>query len=341
MKNKNVIVIGGGPAGVESAYHLACQSIPVTLFEKENSIGGHIPKIYKLFPNFLDADLILDEMKQKSSHDNLTVKSGTEIVGLSDNGGNWQVETNSGEKYSADAVILASGFKTFDARYKEELGYGIYQGVITTTELEQMIRSGKVLTPNGKIPQRIAFVNCVGSRDEKAGNHYCSRVCCINAVKQSIGVKELHPETDVYCFYMDIRMAGQFYEELYRKSQEVHNVNYIRGRVSEAAETIDGRIQIKAEDTLSQLPMKMTVDLLVLMIGVEASEGTSRLGKSAGIIGEYGFAKSHGLHTSDNHTIKDGLFLAGCCKRPLTLPEAVADARAAALQVYNYLNGAL
>jgi heterodisulfide reductase subunit A2 len=338
MKNKDVIIIGGGPAGLESAYQLARQSFNVTVFEKDIVAGGHLSRIFKLFPNFLDADEIREEMLQKSKQPGITVRTGSEITTLEENQGDWQVTTASGETTHASAVILATGFKLFEARYKEELGYGIYKDVITTVEMEQMIRSGIITTADGRMPKRIVFVNCVGSRDEKAGNHYCSRVCCINAVKQSIEVKELLPETDVYCFYMDIRMAGQFYEELYRKSQEVHNVNYIRGRVSEASETPDKRIQIKAEDTLSQLPMKMTVDLLVLMVGVEASEGTSNLGGQTGISGEYGFARSQGLLITDNHTIKKGLFLAGCCKRPLTFPETMADARAAALEVSNYLN---
>ena len=239
--------------------------------------------------------------------------------------------------YQADAVLLATGFQAFDAKRKEELGYGIYDNVITSIEFEEMYKTGKILTAQGTVPKRIAFLNCVGSRDEKVGNHYCSRVCCINAVKQSIEFKELVPDAEAFCFYMDMRMAGQFYEELYRKSQEKHGVNYIRGRISEAAATIDKRIQIKSEDTLTGLPLKMTVDILVLMVGIESSDSTTKLSQQNGIAGEYGFAKSLSLHTMDNLTAKEGLFLAGSCKRPLTLPETVADARAASIQIINYL----
>ena len=338
MKNKTVIIIGGGPAGIEAAYNLAINSYNVTILEKEAQIGGNINNIVKLFPNFINTDEIIKSLLHKSHHENIKLHTNTEITQLFCENNLWYAKIASGETFSADAVLLASGFKTFDARFKEELGYGIYSGVITSIELEAMFRKGEITTPEGKTPQRIAFLNCVGSRDEKVGNHYCSRVCCVNAVKQSIEIKELLPETEIFCFYMDIRMAGQFYEELYRKSQEKHNVNYIRGRISEAAATIDNRVQIKCEDTLNQLPMKMTVDLLVLMVGTEASEGTTSLGGQVGIKGEYGFAKSLNLHAADNQTIRDGLFLAGSCKRPLTLPETMADARAAALQMLNYLN---
>jgi heterodisulfide reductase subunit A len=132
-------------------------------------------------------------------------------------------------------------------------------------------------------------------------------------------------------------MAGQFYEELYRKSQEKFGVTYIRGRISEAAATMDNRIQIKAEDTLSALPMKMTVDLLVLMVGIESSYSTTELSRQNDVLGLYGFSKSKGLYGDDNLTHKPGLFLAGTCKRPLTLPETFADARSAAVEIVKYL----
>lgn len=338
MNSKEVIVIGGGPAGIEAAYNLAENSVKVRLFEKDDDIGGHIRNRVKLFPNFEDASEIRNKFREKLNHSNIEVFTNSEITDLYKNGTYWHVKNKNGRDFKADAVVLATGFSMFDAKYKEELGYGIYDNVITTEEFEEMFEKQKILTSDGRIPKRIAFLNCVGSRDEKVGNHYCSRVCCINAVKQSIEAKELLPDAEIYCFYMDIRMAGQFYEELYRKSQEQYNISYIRGRISEAAETLDKRIQIKAEDTLNKMPMKMTVDILVLMTGLEASESTSLLAEQNGIRGEYGFAKSLNLHAADNLTVNNAMFLAGVCKRPLTLPETMADARAAALQIINYFN---
>ena len=334
----DVTVIGGGPAGIVAAYNIANQGHKVLILEKEPKIGSHINNIENLFPNFMKAAIVLNELTNKSKHHNIRLITGAFVEKTYKENKLWIVRTSEGKLYSSDALVLATGFRIFDARYKEELGYGLYKGVINTVELEAMIKKKEVLSLQGKLPKKIAFVNCVGSRDEKVGNHYCSRVCCINAVKQSIEIKELIPETEIYCFYMDIRMAGQFYEELYRKSQETYDINYIRGRVSEASETIDKRIQIKAEDTLSQLPLKMTVDILVLMTGIEASDSTINLCSQLKINGEYGFAKSTNLHLSDNLTIHRGLFLAGCCKRPLTLPETIADARAAALNVIDFLN---
>ncbi|MDD3861173.1 MAG: FAD-dependent oxidoreductase [Bacteroidales bacterium] len=337
MNNKNVIIIGGGPAGIEAAFNLANNDISVTLFEKESQPGGNVKNWAKLFPDFGDASVVRKELTDKLKHNNIKFLANTKIDNLKWENNNWVAITDKDEKHTADIALLATGFEVFDARRKEELGYGIYDNVITSVDFEEMYKTGKILTTEGKIPERIAFLNCVGSRDEKVGNHYCSRVCCITAVKQAIEFKELVPQAQAYCFYMDMRMAGQFYEELYRKSQEEFGVNYIRGRISEAAVTMDKRIQIKAEDTLSALPMKITVDILVLMVGIESSESTLKLSTDNNIVGPYGFAKSKSLFGKDNYSEKKGLFLAGTCKRPLTLPETIADGRSAAIEIMNYL----
>ncbi|MDD4149359.1 MAG: FAD-dependent oxidoreductase [Bacteroidales bacterium] len=335
--DKKVLIIGGGPAGIETAYSLALQDVKVVMIEKDANVCGNIQNWEKLFPDFKDAEEVRKILSQKLNHPNIEVITNTEIKNLYPQGNLWFAKNDDERIFEANAALLATGFEVFDAKRKEELGYGIYDNVITSADFEKMYKSRKILTAEGRVPQRIAFLNCVGSRDEKVGNHYCSRVCCINAVKQAIEFKELVPDAKAYCFYMDMRMAGQFYEELYRKSQEKYGVTYIRGRTSEAAVTRDNRIQIKAEDTLSALPMKMTVDLLVLMVGIEASAGTTLLSEQNDVLGLYGFAKPLGLYSEDNMTTKPGLFLAGTCKRPLTLPETLADARSAATDIIKYL----
>jgi heterodisulfide reductase subunit A len=159
----------------------------------------------------------------------------------------------------------------------------------------------------------------------------------VTAVKQAIEVKKLAPTAEIFVFYMDLRMWGQHFEEMYRDSQEQYNIRYVRGRISEASSTFDGRIQIKAEDTLIGQPLKMTTDLLVLMVGMEPSEGTKNLAKSCKICGEYGFAQSKGYHLLDNLTSQEGLFLAGTCKRPMSIRETITDARSASLEIIKYL----
>ena len=334
---KKVIIIGAGLAGIEAASQLAGNNIQVCLLEKENETGGNVKNWVKLFPDFTDADGIRKNLSEKLNHKNIELKTAFQVEKLYAENKKWFVRSNSGEICEADAVLLSSGFEPFDASRKEELGYGIYDNVITSVEFEKMTKKNKILTAQGKTPKLIAFLNCVGSRDETTGNHYCSRLCCINAVKQAIEYKELVPDGEANVFYMDLRMSGQCYEELYRRSQQDFSVNYIRGRISEASGTIDKRVQIKAEDTLAGLPMKITVDMLVLMVGMEPAQSTKLLSRQNNIEGEYGFAKASGLFFNDNKTDRKGFFLAGTCKRPLTIPETIADARAAAVNVMEYL----
>lgn len=335
---KKVAIIGAGPAGIEAASLLAKQNIEVTLFEKSgSSLRNIVDKAY-LFPNFASASEVAETLNRKLIDKRITVRYETEIVDLrQEEEGCWLVVDSKRQNYYADAVIVASGYTPFDAHRKEELGYGIYKGVHTSLEMEQMIKYEKIVNSIGEKPRRVAFLQCVGSRDEKTGNHYCSKVCCVTAVKQAIEVKRRLPNAEVYVFYMDLRMWGQHFEELYRQSQEEYGVRFVRGRISEAGSTFDGKVQIKAEDTLMGLPLKMTTDLLVLMVGMEPSEGTRRLAKSCQLCGEYGFIRSKSPHLEDCATDLDGLYVCGTCKRPMSLTDAVNDARSAGLAVLEYL----
>lgn len=335
---KQICIIGAGPAGLEAAYFLAEEGFQVCLLEKEEQPGGNLKHWIKLFPDFTDAESVRKELIRKVNHQNIELKTNFAVNKLYRENKRWRIAGNQDkDAFEADAVLLATGFDVFDASRKEELGYTIYDNIITSVEFERMTKGGEILTSQGTIPTRIAFLNCVGSRDEKVGNHYCSRTCCINAVKQAIEFKELVPEGEAYVFYMDLRMSGQQYEELYRKSQQDYGVNYIRGRISEASGTINNRVHIKAEDTLASIPLKMTVDLLVLMVGMEVCSASKPLIKQNGIEGEYGYAKTSDSFLKDNLTHQKGLFLAGACKRPLTIPETLADSRAAVLHIVEYL----
>ncbi len=156
-----------------------------------------------------------------------------------------------GDEINADAVVVATGFDLFRSERKEEYGYGIYDNVITSADLEKMFRKGEVKMHNGRYPEKIGIVHCVGSRDEKVGNLYCSKLCCVTAVKQAMEIKKHIENAKVFCFYMDMRMGGALYEELYRESQEKYGINYIRGKVSEVSENINNKLVVKVEDTLA------------------------------------------------------------------------------------------
>ena len=229
---------------------------------REPELGGKLRGWHLLFPSFTPAEEVLTALRQRINECGIEVLTSAEVVGLEPR----RVRLADGRTLEGEAVVVASGFTLFDASIKEEYGYGIYDNVFTSVDIERMLNEGRVAKADGTAPRRIAFLHCVGSRDEKVCQQHCSKVCCITGVKQAMEMKKLFPEADVFNFYMDIRMFGPGYEEMYREAQQKYNIHFVRGRISEASPTIEGRVQIKAEDTLTGRPLRMSVDMLVLLI---------------------------------------------------------------------------
>lgn len=335
---RHVVVIGGGTAGCVASGHLARAGFRVSLIEKDVQTGGNISNWFQLFPDRRKGAEVTDFLQRELEHPLLEVSTGETISNIKNSNNRFLVTTNKRKLDEAEAVLIATGFDLFDAKRKEEYGYGIYDNVITSPDLEKMFHSSEIKTTTGSVPERVGMVHCVGSRDEKVGNFHCSKVCCVTAVKQAIEIKEHLPETEVICFYMDMRMFGPYYEELYRESQEKWGVNYIRGKVSETSENIKGRLVIKAEDTLSGKPIRMEVDMLVLMVGMENSRSGLALKEYIDIeSGLNGFFKTSDNHYGTNLSKVDGLFYAGACTSPMNITDTVAHARAAAVEISEYL----
>lgn len=337
--NKHVVVIGGGVAGLEASGRLAMAGFDVTLLEKENKPGGHLNDWFKLFPGRRDSGEVRAYLDEITLNNRIKLLANTTIEKFNRNKSQFYIITNDGKELIADAVIVATGFDLFKSARKEEYGYGIYDNVITSADLEKMFRNDKIVLNNGNVPKTIGIVHCVGSRDEKVGNLYCSKLCCVTAVKQAIELREHLPESKVFCFYMDMRMGGAHYEELYREAQENWEVNFIRGKVSEASETIDHKLVIKAEDTLVGRPIKMEFDMLVLMAGMEMSEGGRKMAGIGGLkVGENRFFAGDDPHFGSNRSNLKGVFFAGTCTAPMNITETISHARAAVSEVMDYLN---
>jgi heterodisulfide reductase subunit A2 len=336
--SREVVVIGAGVAGLEAAGRLSGAGFSVTLIEKTDKTGGHLNNWYKLFPDRRDSSEVKDYLDRLVLNDGIKVMTNTSVERIVRNRHNFSLTINGGKAIAADAVIVATGFDLFKSARKEEYGYGIYDNVITSADLEEMFREGEITLSGGAVPATIGIVHCVGSRDEQVGNLYCSKLCCVTAVKQAIEIREHLPESKVFCFYMDMRMGGALYEELYREAQEKYGVNFIRGKVSEASETIDNRLVIKVEDTLAGRPLKMELDMLVLMAGMEMSDGGRKIAALSGLkTGENRFFDAEDHHYGSNISSLKGVFYAGTCTAPMNITETISHARAAVSEVMDFL----
>lgn len=232
-----------------------------------------------------------------------------------------------------DAIVVATGFDVFDPHLKPELGYGQYPQVITTLEFERLASaSGPTagrITLNGHLPQKVVFIQCVGSRDQSLGLPNCSRVCCMAVAKQAHLAHERLPGAEVTVFYMDVRAFGKGFEEFYDRVRS-EGILYRRGMPSEIIQRGD-RLVVRAEDTLLGEPVEVEADLVVLATGLRPRQDAESL---AGLLNlkqdEDGFFQEAHPKMQIVESGVPGVFLAGCCQGPKDIPDTVAHAKAAA-----------
>ena len=330
-----IAVIGAGIAGLEAARQLAALGYKPILIEKSGATGGHVAQWNRLFPDMTPAADIIEPLRAQTA--GVKTLLNTEISAINRLKDEYNLVLSDGSSLLCQAVLFATGFRLFDASKKEEYGYGIYDRVITNRDLEHWFNTRE----DARIdkPRAVGFVHCVGSRDLKAGNTQCSKVCCITAIKQAIEMKEEFPDAEVYCFYMDLRLFGKKYEDFYIKAQRDHGIHFIRGRVSEVGEAIDGRVVVKAEDTLNGKPVKVTLDLLVLMAGILCNPDAQRYARETGVaVDDDGFLKSRDNLAAITESSRPGVFFAGACTGAKTVPETLAEARSAALAIHQYFS---
>ena len=239
------------------------------------------------------------------------------------------------QELRADAIIVATGFDVFDAREKGSLGYGRYPNVLTGLDLEQIFtREGYLRLPtNGKEPQNIAFIQCIGSRDE--GHGYCSQVCCKYAMKLAGLIKYQNPDTQVTIFYIDLQTAGKGFAQFYEKYKE--SIRFVRGVPVEILQTSSGELEVRFEDIAQGKVCRDTFDLIVLSVGISPRKNSWDLARILGInLADDGFFDiRHPL--SSNETNVDGIFLAGTCQGPKDIPDSIAHGIAAASKVIQAL----
>jgi heterodisulfide reductase subunit A len=237
------------------------------------------------------------------------------------------------ETVKAGTIIVATGHDMFEATQKAELGYGEYDRVVTAPQFERLISplgpTKGVLSINGTVPQRVAFIHCVGSRDKKVRNEYCSRICCSYTAKQALWVRKHVPDSEVTVFYIDVRTFGKGHEELYEKAQK-EGVIYLKGVPSEIFSQGE-RVVLRGEDTLAGRPYEEPFDLVVLATGLVPAEGSRRLGRLMKLSrSPDGFFMEVHPKLRPMDTAADGIFLAGTCQGPKDIADTLAQAHGAA-----------
>ncbi|MDH7563442.1 MAG: CoB--CoM heterodisulfide reductase iron-sulfur subunit A family protein [Candidatus Bathyarchaeota archaeon] len=233
------------------------------------------------------------------------------------------------------AIILAPGFEVFDAKLKSEYGYGRYPNVVTSIEFERILSAsgpygGLVLRPSdGEIPKKIAFIQCVGSRDYQLGNNYCSAACCMYGMKEAVIAKEHTPSPlDAKIFFMDMRSYGKEFDAYYKRAQGEWGIQFVRSRV--AGVTEDPKTQnLFVHYVEDETPKTEEFDMVVLSVGMQPPKNAEKLAESLGIkLNGYKFCETQAF--SPMETSKPGVFVCGAFSGPKDIPESVAQASGAA-----------
>ena len=345
----NVLVIGGGIAGMTAALEIADAGNIVYLVEKNNHLGGNLARIDLTAPYLYSArDLLTEKITRAINNKKIHIHLQSKVTQLTGYIGNFKATINllsedlSDKNKSIDVeignVVVCTGYKEFDASRIVHYGYGKLPNVITSFELEKMIRAGRIETKESKIPKYVAIIHCVGSRSQEF-HSYCSRVCCMTALKYAHEIKSANPESYISDIYIDMHAFGKGHEDFYRKSSEAKTLflMYEKGDrpvIHKATPKDDCEMLIEVNEKLSGEVIEIPADLVILMVGMEAREDSREVARIVNISQdkEGWFIESH-PKLEPVATTTDGIFIAGTCVAPKDIPDTVAQARAAAARI--------
>ena len=337
---KPILIVGGGPAGLSAAHALANAGQKVVLIDKETRLGGApiLQGYAKLVPSHEWAkDAIGGMVDRAAGHANVDVRLGAKVQSFTGEPGAFTATLADGSTIDAASAILATGFTHFDSINKPEWGFGTYPDVVTTVQVEQMISSGQGIRcpSDGRVPDRVAILLCVGSRDRQIGREWCSKICCTVSANIAMEIRELSPKTNVYIYYMDIRTFGLLEGEYYWGSQEIAKVKYVKARIAEV--TSDGkRLLVKGEDTLVKRPISIPFDMVVHAIGMDPNVDNMTLSAVFGVdLNKYGFVAKPSTYAHMAETSRPGVFVAGAAAGPETIDDSIAQGHAAAMAALN------
>ncbi len=330
-------------AGIACAGELTQAGITVTLLEKEPVIGGWAADYCCKATDQCNRCFVCVADKEREGvrlSDAVTLLTNHQVREVEKNGSGYRLRVENKvegveKEVRADAVVLATGFKPFDATQKGELGYGRYADVLTGLDLERMLRNqGSARKPSdGQVPNKIAFIQCVGSRDESIGHLYCSKACCAYALRMARVIRSQNPGSEIFFYYMDIQPAGRLFDETLKACEEDPNFHFIRAIPSKIYRYYQKPgLMMRSLEAESGTIEEKFFDLIVLSIGMEPNPENEGLWEKAGLKpGREGFV--------DPATCKDGIFVAGTVSGPKDIERSIMNAKQAALSVLRYLEG--
>jgi heterodisulfide reductase subunit A len=327
-----VAVVGSGIAGIQASIDLADLGHKVFLLEKDDELGGNLRNLSEIFPTYQKAsDVLLAYMNEIKNRSNITVMKRAEIANFKGRVNEFLVlvRTPKGtEELNVNAVILATGFQPQNPSSQKEYGYGRYKDVLTTIELEKMLKDGRFYRPSvSKEPESVVFIQCVGSRDFNA-KVYCSGFCCNESVKLAKIIKSQHPNVKVSVYYIDMRTLYEGEIE-FREARRL-GILFQRGKPARIREKGDS-LTIEVEDTLENDLNFIRSDLVVLSVGgipTPNGESLSRMMKVN--------LTDSGFFAVDKTTVRTnvtGIFVAGAASGPKDAAYAAVQGSCAAAKV--------
>ena len=336
--NKSALVVGAGLSGMTSALELANQGFEVYLVEREKELGGNIRQIHYLMDGTKVHDQFESLVSKVKANSNIHLFTQANIETIEGFIGNFKtkISTNGTSKeFEHGAVVVATGAKEY--RPKEYL-YGEDDRVMTQLELEQRLAAGNGFkTASAKAPKNVVMIQCVGSRDEE--RPYCSRICCNEAVKNALKIKELSPNTHVYVLYRDVRTYG-FKESYYTQARQ-KGVVFIRYEKDKKPEVLKnkGGLTVNVFDQTLGIPVAISADLLVLSAGIVPNEDNKTLGQLLKVpLNKDGFFLEAHVKLRPIDFATDGVYLAGMAHFPKAVEESIVQSQAASARAATLLS---
>jgi heterodisulfide reductase subunit A len=338
-ENKDVLIIGAGISGITVALELAQLGLSPALVEREASIGGLSASLCckasescnKCFACIVDRRI--SEVQQ---HQDISIFTQTELMGVKGCPGDYHLSLKKNKESferTASAVVIAAGVDPYDASQKQEYGYRRHKNVMTAKDLDEMLRyRGELARPSdGRLPKKIAFFQCVGSRDESIGNLYCSHICCAYALRLIKALRHQYPEVEATFLYMDIQPAGASFQPFLDSCRNDKGIRLIRSLSSKIYNVpgTDG-LKVRLTDPQRDEVVEETFDLIVLSVGMVPRKGTKTLLDFFDLaLTEDGFIASPSPRT--------GIFVTGAGTGPKDIDRSILQAKSTAFQVQQYL----